>query len=142
PDMSVFNADEIRRQVCEDRSTLLGWGFAVRNFAYPFGYTNREIERIVADCGYNSGRGLGGLRTVHTPDASTGYSCGNCAWSETIQPDDPMETKAVAQSRNDWTVGDLKNQVMANNGGWVQLPFHGICPTDCTDITVAQDRFD
>ena len=30
--------DEIQRQVCEDRNTLLAWGFPVRNFAYPFGF--------------------------------------------------------------------------------------------------------
>jgi peptidoglycan/xylan/chitin deacetylase (PgdA/CDA1 family) len=142
PNFSTFTYDEIKRQVCEDRNTLLAWGFPVRNFAYPFGYVTPEIKQIVTDCGYNSARGLGGLKTIHAPDASTGYSCGNCPMSEIIPPDHPMDTKAVAQIEDDWSVDDLKNQVMANKGGWVQLTFHGICPTDCSDITVAHDRFD
>jgi hypothetical protein len=32
--------------------------------------------------------------------------------------------------------------VTSGNGGWVQLTFHGMCPTDCSDIAVAQDRLD
>src|SRR5690348_3171203 len=39
PDMSALTDGEIKRQVCEDRNTLVWWGFPVRSFAYPFGYT-------------------------------------------------------------------------------------------------------
>src|SRR5262245_45206987 len=137
PQFSTLTNDEIRRQVCEDRNTLLGWGFPVRSFAYPFGYFTPEIEQIVADCGYNSARGLGGLKTIHPP-AGGGYSCERCASAETTPPSNPMATKAPAQVRDDWTVDDLKNQVMSSNGGWLQLTFHGICPSDRSDITIAQ----
>jgi peptidoglycan/xylan/chitin deacetylase (PgdA/CDA1 family) len=139
PNLAVFNDEEITRQVCEDRNTLLGWGFPVRNFAYPFGYATPGIEQIVADCGYNSARGLGGLETVHPPILA---ACEACASAETIPPRDPMRTRSPAQVRNDWTVDDLENQVLSGDGGWVQLTFHGMCPTDCSDITVAQDRLD
>lgn len=141
PDMSALTHDEIKRQVCEDRNTLVGWGFPVRSFAYPFGYATPEIEQIVADCGYNSARGLGGLKTVHPP-VGGGYSCEQCASAEIIPPANPMLTKAPAQLRDDWTVDDLKNQVTSSGGGWLELTFHGVCPSDCSDITIAQDRLD
>jgi peptidoglycan/xylan/chitin deacetylase (PgdA/CDA1 family) len=141
PDLSALNDDEIKRQVCEDRNTLLGWGFPVRSFAYPFGYATPRIEQIVTDCGYGSARGLGGLKTVHPPLGGR-YSCQQCVSAETIPPGNAMLTRAPAQLRNDWTVDDLKNQVMSINGGWLQLTFHGICPSDCSDITIARDRLD
>ena len=141
PNFSTFTYDEIKRQVCEDRNTLLAWGFPVRNFAYPFGYVTPEIKQIVTDCGYNSARGLGGLKTIHAPDASTGYSCGNCAMAEVIPPDDPMDTKAVGQQRR-LDRGRPEESGDGKQGRLGPVTFHGICPTDCSDIAVAQDRFD
>ena len=133
--------DDIKREVCEDRNDLLSWGFPVRNFAYPFGFINPDIKQIVMDCGYNSARSLGELKTIHPP-VGTAYSCHECMWSEVIPPTDAMETKAVAQTMADWTVDDLKNQVLENKGGWLQFTFHGICPTDCSDITITEARLD
>src|SRR5438552_15750317 len=36
-DLATVDADEQKRQICDDRSSLLSWGFAVSDFAYPFG---------------------------------------------------------------------------------------------------------
>jgi peptidoglycan/xylan/chitin deacetylase (PgdA/CDA1 family) len=38
--ISAGDPDEIRRQVCDDRMTLLSQGYDVRNFAYPNGRTS------------------------------------------------------------------------------------------------------
>jgi len=65
PDILRLGAEELRRQICDDRTTLLGLGFAVRNFAYPFGAASPEIEEVVKGCGYNSARTLGGLRPAY-----------------------------------------------------------------------------
>ena len=36
PDLATLSLQEVRDQICEDRNKLIGWGFPVRNFAYPF----------------------------------------------------------------------------------------------------------
>lgn len=145
PDLGTFTTDEIARQICGDRKTLLGWGFMVRNFAYPFSSASPEIKQIAQSCGYDSARSLGELKTYHVPEdwdmADPANSCGLCAWSETVPPQDPMYTKAPAEVRSTWTLDDLKTQITNGTGGWVQLTFHGICPTDCSDITTPADEF-
>ena len=142
PDFSVFTVNEISRQVCEDRNTLLGWGFPVRSFAYPFGFTTSEAEQAVKDCGYNSARSLGELwgprpRTDVPPE----LTCRSCDTAETLPPPDPWHTAAPAQVTHDWTAEDFQQQVnaaVARGDGWVQLTFHGLCPSDCSDITTPQ----
>ena len=141
PDLSVFSLAEIRRQVCDDRNTLLGWGFPVRSFAYPFGSTTPEVEQAVRDCGYNSARTLG----TESLDNPATMPCQTCELVETVPPVNPMRTRAPTQVRSNWKPIDLQNQVtqtIAGGGGWVQLTFHGLCPTDCSDITTAQEQFD
>jgi peptidoglycan/xylan/chitin deacetylase (PgdA/CDA1 family) len=146
PDLSVFTADEIRRQVCEDRKMLLGWGFPVRSFAYPFASTTPEAEQIVRECGYNSGRSLGELWGPRPTDGlPPEVICASCDTAEDLPPVDPWYTKAPAQVRANWTVADLQTQVNAaitRGDGWLQLTFHGICGTDCSDIAVSQAVFD
>jgi peptidoglycan/xylan/chitin deacetylase (PgdA/CDA1 family) len=142
PDLDVFTADEVRRQVCDDRVTLLGWGFPVRSFAYPFGFTTPEVEQAVKDCGYNSARSLGELwgprPAANLPPELT---CRSCDTAETLPPPDPWHTQAPAQVTHDWTVDDFQQQINAavsRGDGWVQLTFHGLCPSDCSDITTPQ----
>jgi peptidoglycan/xylan/chitin deacetylase (PgdA/CDA1 family) len=135
PDLTDLSDDEARRQLCDDRKTLLNWGFPVRNFAYPFSMATPKLENIVRECGYNSARSLGELRTHHPPEGTPPeLSCALCDSAETVPPADPMYTKAPAQVSN-WTVDDLKGQVTdaIPVGGWVQLTFHKLCTTDCID---------
>lgn len=102
PDLSVLTSDEIARQICDDRTTLLGWGFRVRNFAYPFSSATPEIEQIARNCGYNSARSLGELKTYHIPEgwnmADPANSCAECAWSETVPP----RTRCTPRPRHRW----------------------------------------
>jgi peptidoglycan/xylan/chitin deacetylase (PgdA/CDA1 family) len=156
PDLVTDTTDEIARQICDDRETLLGWGFQVRNFAYPFSSASPDIEALAQRCGYNSARSLGELKTFHVPEgwdmSDPANSCAACTWSETVPPQDPMYTRAPAQVRSNWMLADLQRQVTnategdgsptSGDGGWVQLTFHGICPSDCSDITTPAAEFD
>src|SRR5207247_4459383 len=75
-DLSTVDSDEQKRQICDDRSTLLGWGLAVSDFAYPFGSDGPALAQIAQDCGYDSARDDGGLSGSGLP-------------AETIPPADP-----------------------------------------------------
>ena len=154
PDLIELTLDETKRQICTDRNTLLGWGFPVRNFAYPFGSSDPDVEKVVADCGYNSARSLGELRP-HYPDPHNPVSCSACSVAETVPPPDPYYTRAPREVVNDWTLEDLKGQVtdsFAVGNGWMQLTFHKLCTTDClstanvlpdsSSIATRQDVFD
>ena len=35
-----------------------------------------------------------------------------------------------------------RRQPATGDGGWVQFAFHGICPSDCSDITTPAAEFD
>lgn len=134
-DLTDLTLDEAERQVCNDRATLLGWGFPARSFAYPFSQSDPDLEKVVADCGYNSARSLGEVRP-HLPDPHNPTNCSACSVAETLPPPDPYYTRAPREVNNDWTLDDLKGQVtdsFASGNGWVQLTFHRLCTTDCTD---------
>ena len=45
PELDTLSQDQIRHEVCDDRATLMKWGFPVRNFAYPFGYHTPRLRR-------------------------------------------------------------------------------------------------
>ena len=47
---------EARRQVCAGRDILTRWGFPVTSFAYPDGAANRQLEAVIAACGFNAAR--------------------------------------------------------------------------------------
>jgi peptidoglycan/xylan/chitin deacetylase (PgdA/CDA1 family) len=48
PDLTTLSADDVKREICNDRVTLLNWGFPVKNFAYPFGSANASVEQAAA----------------------------------------------------------------------------------------------
>ena len=121
PDLTTLSADEASRQICGDRVNWATWGIPTSNFAYPFASSTTAVETLVKNCGNNSGRGLG--------DIKTRFSCPTCAVSETIPPVDPYFTKAPDQVDTTWTLADLKQSVTQAEatGGWVQLTFHDLC---------------
>ncbi|MCX6497777.1 MAG: S-layer homology domain-containing protein [Arthrobacter sp.] len=121
-DLAQVGPDEVRRQICNDRVTLAGLGLTVTNFAYPFASTSPDAEAAVAACGYNSGRGLGDLKSKVVGTEALPVA-------ETVPPATPFFTKAPDQLDNTWTLLDLENLVtnaQAGGGGWVQLTFHHI----------------
>ena len=126
---------EARRQVCNDRSTLLGWGFAVTSFAYPYSSVLDEDRMIAADCGYNSARQVG---DIVSPGA-----CDGCDWAETLPPVDPFYTRAPDSAQSTWNLADIEGlitQAQNHGGGWVQITFHHLC-TGCDIYGVPVETF-
>ncbi len=135
-DLATQEPEEIRRQICDDRARLIGWGHDVRNFAYPFASLTPEMYEIVESCGYGSARALG--------DVKTRWGCPECAPAETIPPGNLWQTRALSQVDDKWTLDDLKDAVVnaEPGGGWVQFTFHHVCDEACADPTITATLFD
>lgn len=121
-DLAAVGAEELARQVCNDRATLMGYGLNVENFAYPFASASDAAKAEVAACGYNSARGLGDIRSKVVGSETFPFA-------ETMPPGDLYYTGAPDQLDNTWTLADMQSlvtQAQANGGGWVQLTFHHI----------------
>lgn len=117
-DLTTVDATEQQRQVCDDRSNLLGWGLNATDFAYPFGAANAAVEGVVQACGYNSGRGLGGV------------SCGGCPPAETVPPADPYLIRTPDAILSTTTLSAIESEVTQAEqagGGWVILVMHNVC---------------
>ncbi|WP_051300209.1 polysaccharide deacetylase family protein [Actinomadura rifamycini] len=113
---------ERRRQVCDDRVALLAMGFEVTSFAYPYGAVDAGAADVVADCGYNSARTVGGL-------VSPG-SCAGCDRAEAVPPAAPYAVRTPDSVKTDTTLDRLKRyvtQAEEDGGGWVPLVFHHVC---------------
>ncbi|MDC0709011.1 hypothetical protein POL68_11105 [Stigmatella sp. ncwal1] len=98
----------MRRQVCDDRVALMGLGFPVTSFSYPFSSDTPPVRQIVSDCAFNSASATGLIRNP------TG--CPNCPLAETLLPLDPFRVRAVTSIKADWTLEDLKSLVIQAEG--------------------------
>ncbi|MBF4550440.1 polysaccharide deacetylase family protein [Pseudoclavibacter sp. VKM Ac-2888] len=136
PNLAALPLDEAKRQLCWDRNTLLTWGYDVRSLAYPFASTTPEVEAAAEECGYSSARSLGELRTR--------FGCEQCAEAESIPPRNAFYTEAPAQVDSSWTLEDLQDSVTSAEsvGGWVQLTFHDLCETGCSELNVTPKLLD
>jgi len=108
---------DARQQVCGDRVNLFDHGFQPTSFAYPFGAFDDGTKAVVADCGYNSGRGVSGVDDTKT-------------FAETIPPADAYATRTPPNPKQGTTLATIESYVTAaeaNGGGWVQLVFHHLC---------------
>ncbi|WP_051389076.1 polysaccharide deacetylase family protein [Arthrobacter sp. 35W] len=138
PDLAQMGADEVKRQVCNDRVNLTNMGFRITSFAYPFASLTPAVEQTVADCGYNSARGLGDIAS-QIP-GSAGFPV-----AETLPPADPFLTAAPDEVDSTWTPTNLTDLVTKAEtaaatapGGWIQYTFHHInFPSDPLNITTA-----
>lgn len=65
-DLPLVDPVEQRRQITEDRAQLVAWDLRAESFAYPFGRSTRVAREAVTECGYKTGRIVGGL-PVSTP---------------------------------------------------------------------------
>lgn len=135
PDLTTLPSDEATRQICNDRVNLSNWGFTVTDFAYPFAAENASVQTIVKNCGFNSARGLG--------DIKTRFSCAGCPLAETIPPANPYDTAAPDEVDNTWTLADLQKSVTQAEpaGGWVQLTFHHISSTSKDPLNITPTLF-
>ena len=99
-DLTTLDPNEATREICNDRVNLANWGFQPKTFAYPYGHTNAQVEQIVANCGYNSGREIGDLQSP------VDNGCPGCAVAETIPPQDPYNVRAPDSVDNPWTLAE------------------------------------
>jgi len=136
PDLTTLPADEVARQICQSRQTLTDWGFRVTSFAYPYAAVDNAVEAAVKDCGFNSARGLGDIRSR--------FGCADCDYAESIPPADPYYTRALDEVDSSWTLADLQDAVTnaeTHGGGWVQFTFHHICDDSCDSLGVTSSLF-
>ena len=128
--LAPLTTAEARQEVCTDRNNLLTEGFPATSFAYPFGSFDSGTEQVVADCGYNSGRGVSGI-------SKTG------PFAETIPPLDPYATRTPPNPKKSTKLSTLELQVRnaeANGGGWVQFVFHRLCE-QCGPYAITPAKF-
>jgi hypothetical protein len=137
-DLTDLSLEAAKLQACASRATLAQWGYQVTSFAYPFATHTPELQQVIADCGYNSARGLG--------DIQTRFDCFDCPSAEKIPPAQPYYTAAPSQVTPEWTLADLQAAVTnaeSTGGGWVQLTFHHMCPVaGCSTTGVEQKLFE
>jgi peptidoglycan/xylan/chitin deacetylase (PgdA/CDA1 family) len=114
----------LKREVCQDRSNLLTYGFDVTSFAYPFGHYNDEAKQVVMDCGYGNARGV-----------SDG--------PETTPPVDAYGLRAMPYIVSDTRFPKMVRyvtQVENNGGGWVIFVFHHVCD-GCNQYAINPEIF-
>ena len=124
-DLPTLSADEQNRQICQDRNTLLSWGYAVTSFAYPFAEFDATTKAAVAYCGYNSARAVGDLLSP--------FSCADCPAAETVPPADKYQIATPDDVESTWTLANLQTLVLRGeqSGGWLPLNLHHVCSVGC-----------
>jgi len=127
--LTTMPTAEAKREICDDRSTLLRWGFRPTDFAYPFALVNPSIEALTRACGYNAGLGTGTLRGAGR--------CPGCGWAETIPPANPynvrtpVEVNTVGTKWIPRTYESIVTNAQKHGGGWIIFTLHAICKTNC-----------
>ena len=135
-DLPLLTPDQQRQEICDDRTNLLSRGYSpVLSFAYPYGGVNDSAKTVVAECGYSSGRIVGGIRSS---------LCPNCPYAETIPPRDPYATRTTPDIRDTTSLATMQSYVTQaenNGGGWVQLVIHHVCSgSDCDEYAISLDQ--
>ena len=118
-DLKPLSVAAAEHEVCDDRNTLLAQGFAPESLAYPFGSFDSTSEAVVHYCGYNSGRGVAGIR-------KTG------PFGETIPPADAYATRTPPNPKTSTKLSTLESYVRnaeadTQSTDWVQFVFHRVC---------------
>jgi peptidoglycan/xylan/chitin deacetylase (PgdA/CDA1 family) len=115
---------ELKREICQDRTNLLAYGFEVTSFAYPFGHYDDEAKQAVINCGYGNARGVSG-------------------GSENIPPDDIYGLHAMPYIVSDTRFPKMVRyvtEVEKDGGGWVIFVFHHVCD-GCDQYAVKPEIF-
>jgi peptidoglycan/xylan/chitin deacetylase (PgdA/CDA1 family) len=127
--LTALSAAEANRQICQDRQTLLSWGYALSSFAYPFSGVNASVEKIVQRCGYRTARAVGSLKSPH--------SCTDCPVTERVPPADLYATRTPDDIDTSWSLADLRNTVTRAevSGGWLAFNLHHVCDS-CSPASI------
>lgn len=122
--LNDIHGDELKYQICEDRSNLEALGLDVVSFAYPGGAINDEVKQTVKDCGYSNARVV-----VDGP--------------ETIPPADLFALRAMPYIVDDTRLAKIQryiNTAQENGGRWVILIFHHVCDR-CDYYSITPNTF-
>jgi peptidoglycan/xylan/chitin deacetylase (PgdA/CDA1 family) len=123
-DITKVSEEEARRQVGDDRATLLERGFDVQSFAYPYGEHTAITRSIVDECGYASGRRAWGLRDLDAVRHDSRLAAGS------IQPADRYAIPTACCVRSSTPLAVLQDRIVrAENGeshGWLPLVLHRV----------------
>jgi peptidoglycan/xylan/chitin deacetylase (PgdA/CDA1 family) len=115
---------ELKREVCQDRSNLVAYGFDVISFAYPFGHYDDEAKQAVMDCGYGNARGVSDGPEMTPPVDVYGLRAMPYIVSDTRFP---KMVRYVTEVQN-------------NGGGWAVFVFHHVCD-GCDQYAIKPDVF-
>lgn len=115
---------DLKREVCQDRSNLIAYGFEVTSFAYPFGHYDDEAKQAVMDCGYGNARGVSGGPESNPPANM---------YSLRAMPYIVSDTRFPKMVR--YVTG-----VEKDGGGWVIFVFHHVCD-GCDQYAVNPEIF-
>jgi hypothetical protein len=121
PLLTNLSSPAQKAEICQDRTTLRSHGYALTDFAYPFGRYTATTQSLVKSCGYAS------ARTTTAPDL----------FAESIPPSDAYATRAFEIFTADSlaTIESYVTRAEQSGGGWVQLVIHDVC--DGCDPTYA-----
>jgi len=137
PDLTTLPAAGQRREICDDRSSLVAHGLDAVSFAYPYGRQTATTRRIVRDCGYTSGRLASGLR---------GAGCARCPYALDLAHLGSRFTLRTARAptadTSEAAVRAVVRGAIAHGGGWVQIFWHRICAGRCHRYSWPPSRLD
>ena len=121
-DLPANDADEQRRQLCDDRNWLLDQGFEATSYAYPYSSYSQARRTVGRRPAASRARARGW-------ELNIGPNCGQtCA--ESIPPRNRWAVRTFKPVDVETSVADLQDQVLNalnHGGGWVPIMFHDIC---------------
>ncbi len=124
PFLTDLQGYPLQHEICDSRVDFINRGFKTTSFAYSYGVHNDETDEVVAKCGFNSGRSVGGRQDTNPPELA--YS---------IRTMDPVQ----ADTTQVMLRGYIKQTERAG-GGWVLLLFHHVCE-NCDKYSITPDAF-
>ena len=122
--LSETSGDDLIKEICQDRTNLMDYGFSVTSFAYPFGHYDEEARQTVIDCGYDNARGVSG-------------------GPEAIPPADKYALRAMPYIVSDTSVSKMMRYITSveqEGGGWAIFVFHRVCD-GCSQYAIGLDTF-
>ncbi|MDP9860746.1 MULTISPECIES: polysaccharide deacetylase family protein [Streptosporangium] len=133
--LTQLTRSEQRTQICDDRRTLIAWGYRPTTLAYPFGSVDSDAKAVARQCGYDAARRVGGLKE---------WGCPGCPAGEEPRPRDRYEIRTPGSIREDTLLRQMRQQVLnaeKTGGGLVPLVFHRVC-AGCGVYSVSPETLD
>jgi hypothetical protein len=132
-DLFTLDATEQAREICVDRSWLLGSGLKITSFAFPAGIgdpTTSGAVDLVAQCGYDAARKTNGL------------ACPQCPHSVPLPPADPLRLASLPPVGVNTSLAELQGYVTTasmNGGGWLIFVAHHLCDaaSGCDNLSIS-----